>query len=292
MHIAALQLSETSALESRVTGTDVAVIAAVVIGTALLTRLIRPLARKALNWLARRSLASGTGRWRVRSPRGSFESAEVSELRRRQRITATAAGLSRIASAILWVVALLLVLHRVDIDPVFAISAAGFVGVALSIGGQHSVNDFLTGLHILIEDRFGEGDELELKVHDEVQNATVVYLGAFATRLQGEAATYHVPNRDMTSVINLSQRGATAEVKFEPSGQVPAVGSKMAVEAAVRSRYKSSTGFDASRDGLIVDSVKEDDDNFLVRVRTARPLTKSQRDELGNPASSSASDDH
>ena len=51
-----------------------------------------------------------------------------------------------------------------DIDAAFFLSGAGFIGAALAIGGQHKVNDYLTGLSVLIEDRYGVGDELIVDV--------------------------------------------------------------------------------------------------------------------------------
>ncbi len=150
------------------------------------------------------------------------ETIEQAELRRRQRIAATAAGLSRVLIAIVWIIAGLIVLERAEIDPVFAISGAGFLGVAIAIGGQHSVNDFVTGLHILLEDRFGEGDKLRVSFNDEELVLTVAHLGAFATRLQDGAATFYIPNRELSTVTNLSQRGAITEFDFEPTADIPA----------------------------------------------------------------------
>ena len=124
----------------RAVTTDLIVIGSVIVATIGASRLIRPATRSTLTWVARRS-AGGSGRWRVRAPRVFGETVEQAELRRQQRIAATAAGLSRVLSAVLWVIAMLIVLDRAEIDPVFAISGAGFLGVAIAIGGQHSVND-------------------------------------------------------------------------------------------------------------------------------------------------------
>lgn len=192
-----------------VTSADLVVMAAVVVGAFITTRFVRPAARGLLGWLSRRSLSGRGRRWRVRAPRVFGETVEQAERRRTQRVAATAAGLSRIVSAMVWVVALIVILERAEIDPVFAISGAGFLGVAIAIGGQHSVNDFVTGMHILFEDRFGEGDRLRVEVDDEEVELTVVSLGAFATRLENGTATFHIPNRELTTVANLSQRGST-----------------------------------------------------------------------------------
>jgi small-conductance mechanosensitive channel len=270
--------AEQNASTARVDSTDLLVIGAIIAATAMTTRLIRPVLAATLTWLARRSRTNGSGRWKVRIPRLVEETVQQAELRRRQRITATAAGMARVLSTLLWITAFVLILNRLDIDPVYAISGAGFVGVALSIGGQHAVNDFLSGLHILLEDRFGEGDELQLKIHDDIVTATVTALGAFATRLHSESATIHVPNREMTSVVNLSQRGATSELRFQPANKISDTNRQSTIEATLRTRYAQTAGFDASRDGLVIDEIKPaDDESFTVSIRTARPLTTTQR---------------
>jgi hypothetical protein len=119
-----------------------------------------------------------------------------------------------------------------------------------------------------------------VKVGDDEMTLTVVHLGAFATRLEDGTATLHIPNREMTTVANLSQRGSTTELAFEPTAEIQAVNPKSDVEAAVRARYSKTRGFDGSRDGIVVDSIDEDSGAFTVRVRTARPLSDTQRNAL------------
>lgn len=266
-----------------VTTSDLIVIAAVVVGAFIVTRFVRPITRALLGWLSRRSLAGRGRRWRVRAPRVFGETIEQAELRRTQRVAATAAGISRIVGGVVWVIALFVILERAEIDPVFAISGAGFLGVAIAIGGQHSVNDFVTGMHILFEDRFGEGDRLRVEVEGEEVELTVVSLGAFATRLEDGKSTFHIPNREMTPVANLSQRGSTTEFDFAPAAEIPASNPRAQVEAAVRARYNRSNDFDASTDGIVVDSVRDEGDAIKVRVRTARPLSDAQRQALAQP---------
>lgn len=260
------------ALSSR----DAIVIAAVVVAAALLTRFFRPALRAVLTRLARRSKPGAASKWRARAPRLLGETVEQAELRREQRIVATAAGFSRLLSIVVWIGVIIVALERADIDAAVAVSAAGFLGAAVAFGGQHSVNDFLTGLHILLEDRFGEGDRLRIGINGSPIEARVALLGAFSTRLEGEDATYHVPNRELSRVLNLSQRGSSIELEFEPSTEVPAVASRAVIETAVRKRYVESLGYDASRDGLVVDAVEQGDHAFKVNLRTARPLSDEQ----------------
>ena len=124
-----------------VTGGDIVAMVSIVATMFVVTRLVRPTLRQFLQLLARRSLQGRPSGWQVRAPRLFHESAETAELRRRQRINATATGFARLFSLLGWTVAVVIILELANIDPVFALSGAGFLGVAISIGGQHTVNE-------------------------------------------------------------------------------------------------------------------------------------------------------
>ena len=69
-----------------------------------------------------------------------------------------------LVSVVIWMVAAIVAFHLLDIDPAFFLSSAGFIGAGLAIGGQHKVNDYLTGLSVHFEDRYGVGDEIVVDV--------------------------------------------------------------------------------------------------------------------------------
>lgn len=166
---------------------------------------LRPVLRRLIRRLAGQAAETSGGRWRVRVQRSGAETADLAEQRRQQRIDASAFVLARLAGIVVWTIAALAVLHVLEIDAVLALSGAGFLGAGLAFGGQHSVNDFLTGLQILLEDRFGEGDRLVVTVNDSEIEATVQWVGAFTTRLESDSSTVYVANRHLDRVVNLSQ---------------------------------------------------------------------------------------
>ncbi len=146
-------------------------------------------------------------RWRVRSSRLEGESSAAGEVRRRQRIDAVALAFSRLAAAVVWSALIVVVLHSQGISVGAAVSGAGFVGVVLALGGQASVNDFMSGLHILLEDRFGEGDEIALiTANGKEVRGLVTALGMFGTRIESNGRVHHIANRHMSEVTNYSQR--------------------------------------------------------------------------------------
>ena len=119
---------------------------------------------------------------------------------------AAAAMLSRLAKVGLWLTATVIALDRFDVDLLIAVSGAGFLGAAVAIGGQNSVHDYLNGLHVLLEDRLGAGDDVEVTLEGgAVVRGTVTRLGAFAVRLETPDGTYHLANRRTHQILNRSQ---------------------------------------------------------------------------------------
>ena len=113
----------------------------------------------------------------------------------------------------MWLGVTIMVFHLFDIDAAFFLSSAGFIGAALAIGGQHKVNDYLTGLSVLIEDRYGVGDELVVDVANAAPiHAVVDHVGLVTTRLRDERSTLHMPNAQLLLVRNLSQESAASTV--------------------------------------------------------------------------------
>ena len=259
------------------TRTALAVVLVVVVAAAA-SSLLRPLLRAILRALSRRGLAGATTRWRLRVPRLFEESDETAELRRLQRVDAAATMLSRVGIIGLWITVALLVLQILGTNAVLVVSGAGFLGAALAIGGQHSVNDYLTGLLVLLEDRFGEGDHLRVRVGDREVEATVARLGAFTVRLESDTATWHVANRELFVVENLSQAGVVSML------EAPAVAqgaSTRELQSALRASYEATEEWDPTRDGLVLDRVEQVGSRRVRLVlRTARPLSSVQRGAL------------
>ncbi len=256
---------------------DVVVATLVVVLAAVVTSIgLRFVLTRALRWVAERRRRGRTAlRWRIRFVRPDTESQTLAELRRRRRIDAAAVALARIAAVGIWVVAIVVVLHLHDIGVGVALSGAGFLGLVVAFSAQHSVNDYLTGLHVLLEDRYGEGDEIELATAsgDRVRG-TVVALGAFSTTVESDTAVHHLANRMMSEVTNHSQIGVVTTLEIDrPADEVAPVAAAAAVEA-VRER--------PSMPEVVVEDVDEldDPDRAQVTIRSAGSLGDTDRLEL------------
>lgn len=146
------------------------------------------------------------------------ETIEGGENRRRQRIEAATGMLHQLTSFVLWIIAIIAVFNVLQLDAAFFLSSAGFIGAALAIGGQHRVSDYLTGLAVLLEDRFGVGDEIEASVGwEKPVRATVEHVGVITTRLRDGNSTFHVPHSKLDIVRNLSQEPVRESLQIDTS---------------------------------------------------------------------------
>lgn len=195
------------------------VVATIALVAFVTTRIATFATRRIIRRLARRNAMPGavaTGLWRPRSSRTGDESGEVREQRRRQRADAAARMVSHLISVVVWIVAVIVTFQVLAIDPAFFLSSAGFLGAALAIGGQHKVNDYLTGLSVHFEDRYGVGDEVVIDVGwDQPVRGVVDHVGLFSTRVRDRRSTLHFPNGALLNIRNLSQETPTETLHLD-----------------------------------------------------------------------------
>lgn len=196
------------------------VVVLLVVGAAVVTRLTGLVVRRIVRRIADRSLVRPTKWWRTRSRRVTDESCELVEQRRSQRIDAASRMVNHVVSIVVWLATVITVFHVLDIDAAFFLSSAGFLGAAIAIGGQHKVNDYLTGLLVHFEDRYGVGDEVEFDAGwSEPVHAVIDHVGLFSTRVRDERSTMHFPNTAMAQIRNLSQESAAATLRVRTNGR-------------------------------------------------------------------------
>jgi small-conductance mechanosensitive channel len=255
--------------------TPLAVVAALVVGALLITRLSGFAMRRVVRRIAERSDASGRW-WRAGAARIGLESAAATEQRRRQRIDAAARMLNHVVTLVVWIGVTIAVFHLFDIDAAFFLSSAGFIGAGVAIGGQHKVNDYLTGLSVLFEDRYGVGDELVVDVGSgERIHAVVDNIGLLTTRLREEASTLHMPNAQLTAVRNLSQEASSSTVRLRVPAADDLDTTRWAAEA-----LRGLAGSEQLTDVVFVGDLAAEhagDGRVDVAVKTVRPLDDRAR---------------
>jgi moderate conductance mechanosensitive channel len=134
--------------------------------------------------------------------------AEIEEdLRRAQRADALGGLATSVVRAIIWTMAIIMVIDQFGVQIGPLIAGAGILGVALGFGAQDLVKDFLSGVFMLIEDQYGVGD-----IVDAGEAIGVVEgISLRSTRVRDVDGTlWHIPNGEIRRVGNMSQDWARA----------------------------------------------------------------------------------
>lgn len=236
-----------------------------------LRRAIRLLTRRAMRLAQRRP-----GMWRVRSRRFRDLDGEI-EARRRQRADAAARMFGHVVTGVIFVVAFVVALHVVGVDPLFAISSAGFVGLAIALSGQDLIKNLLAGTVALLEDRYAVGDEVVVRVSGADLQGTIDLMGAASIRLRTPAgATMHVAHGMVESVTNLSQMPAVRAL------EVPTEEWARQQDSAVDRLAAASN--DVGLTGVVflgdVEAYDHPSGTTTVRVRSNLPLSDEQTDRV------------
>ena len=240
------------------------------------------LARTAIRSLTRRAVRRAhrsRGFWRVRLDRLSDQG--QADARKRQRADAVARMLGHAVTAAIFALAALIALNVLGVDPVYAISSAGFLGFAIALSGQDLVKDYLDGTRVLLEDRYAVGDDVVLRVGGEDVHGTVDLVGTASVRLRTpDGATWHAGHHSIESVTNLSQLPAVSDIA------VPVAEWSSTDEGAAAERLADSSN-DVGLTGVVfmrdIETHEPDrdgagSDTVTVRVKANRPLSSPETD--------------
>ncbi|MGB0112300.1 MAG: mechanosensitive ion channel family protein [Ilumatobacteraceae bacterium] len=243
------------------------------------------LARATIRTLTRRAVRRAqrsSGSWRVRLDRLGDDG--LADFRKRQRADAVARMLGHLVTVVIFTLSVFWALELLGVDLVFAISSAGFIGVAIALSGQDLVKDFLAGTRGLLEDRYAVGDEVVLRVSGTEVRGTVDLIGTASIRLRTpDGATWHAGHAAIDSVTNLSQLPAISDIAV-PLEEWASADERAAVERLTdASNDVGLTGVVFLRDIEThePDGEREGDgtpDTVTVRIKTNRPLSAPETD--------------
>ena len=154
------------------------------------------------------------------------------DLEWQRRATTLGGILTRLVTAIVWFVVVLVLLRELGIDVLPILTGAGIAGLAIGFGAQNLVRDVISGFFLILEDQVRVGDVARINgggggtsasggatgVIEQVSLRTIVLRDA-------EGAVHVFPNGTVTSLANLSKSFANAlvDVKvpyFEPIERV------------------------------------------------------------------------
>jgi small conductance mechanosensitive channel len=102
----------------------------------------------------------------------------------------------------LYFLAAILIMQEFSIDTTSIIAGAGVIGLALGVGAQGLVKDFITGFFIIFEDQFAVGDYIV----SEAMAGTVEELTFRVTKLRDASGVLHIiPNSAIARVSNYTR---------------------------------------------------------------------------------------
>ncbi|MEZ5383407.1 MAG: mechanosensitive ion channel family protein [Microthrixaceae bacterium] len=163
------------------------------------------------NRLARRLVARVANRARAAAVEGRERNdrSEQWDTRAEARARTVAEVLGSLSTAVVVLIAALMILGELNINLGPLLAGAGVAGVALGFGAQSLVRDLLSGLFVLIEDQYGVGDVVDVGP----ATGTVERVTLRSTRLRDVAGTvWHVPNGEILRAGNQSQRFSRAVI--------------------------------------------------------------------------------
>jgi small conductance mechanosensitive channel len=134
--------------------------------------------------------------------------------RQRQRVETVGSLLRSIVTFVVVTLAVLTIMALLGIPLGPLLASAGVAGVALGIGAQSLVKDFLSGLFMIFEDQYGVGDVIDTgEAIGTVEEVTLRI-----TRLRdANGVTWYVRNGEIIRVGNRSQGYSTATVDMPVS---------------------------------------------------------------------------
>lgn len=99
----------------------------------------------------------------------------------------------------IYFIALVLVLSEFNVDTTSLVAGAGVVGLALGVGAQSLIKDFISGFFIILEDQYAMGDYI---MAGDLAG-TVEEVGFRVTKLRDSNGVLHiVPNGSIVKVSN------------------------------------------------------------------------------------------
>lgn len=127
--------------------------------------------------------------------------AEAAAARRRDRALTIGSILKSTLNFTVSLVAIAMVLAELGLNLSPIVASAGILGVAIGLGSQSLVKDFISGLFLIVEDQFGVGDRVTI---DNVEGV-VESVGLRSTTIRDDQGTlWFIRNGEITKVGNFS----------------------------------------------------------------------------------------
>ncbi|MEO7719286.1 MAG: mechanosensitive ion channel family protein [Capsulimonas sp.] len=199
---------------------------------------------------------------------------------RTYRRRATLGGVAVVTGvSVIWTIAALVALSWIGVNLTALLTSAGLIGVAIGLATQDTTKDLVAGVNILIDDRFGVGDVVDIKEF----SGTVEVLNLRVTQIRdtkGRLITF--PNRIIDAVANQTLRWAQADIQINVQhGSDLRLALKTMEDTANALREEWPDRILAAPNMLGVDAINPGDITLRMLVRTLpgdqSPVTREMR---------------
>jgi moderate conductance mechanosensitive channel len=156
----------------------------------------------AIAWILTRLVKWSMGRLRHYAIRIMDRRREGVTVEMEKRANTVASALGKAVSTVIWIVAVVIALRELNVHIEPLLAGLGIAGIAVGLGAQTLIKDWLGGLFLLLEDQVRIGDSVVINsiagVVEEINLRT--------TMLRGENGAVHViTNGSITTLSNLTR---------------------------------------------------------------------------------------
>jgi moderate conductance mechanosensitive channel len=166
-------------------------------------RAVRVLVVLAGAWVLTRVARRLLGRLRVYTIHLMDRRGEASAVDLETRAATIISVLSKLASMVIWIVALVMALNELTFNIQPLLAGLGVAGLAVGLGAQALIKDWLGGMLILLEDQFRIGDAVAINGIA----GTVEEINLRTTVLRGENGAAHVISNGLITTLSNMTRG-------------------------------------------------------------------------------------
>jgi small conductance mechanosensitive channel len=150
-------------------------------------------------WIVQRLSAAVVKTLLSRIMQGHTFSSDTDRKKRAQTLHGLIDALLRI---LIWAIAIIMVIDELGINTAPLLASAGVFGVALGIGAQSFIKDFVSGMFIITENQYRVGDVVELDAGSPI-GGTVEAITVRTTVLRDVNGTqHHIPNGSIVVASN------------------------------------------------------------------------------------------
>ncbi|MBR1680053.1 MAG: mechanosensitive ion channel family protein [Bacilli bacterium] len=185
----------------------------------------------------------------------------------RKRRTTITELIHNVIKVFIYVIAVIMILNVYGIDTSGILASLGIAGVVLGFALQSTVEDFMSGIIIILDNYYMIGDIIRIgEFEGEVMDLTLK-----STKLKtGTGETYIFANRNMNAVVNLSQRDYGILLKI-PTAYECEVKKVEAVLKKVVEKAKTMEGVKKESEYLGLDKFDASSINYAIIIYCGAP---------------------